>query len=145
MSQSVDERREHRPQAQSTSIYSVALLIPLVGQGARAGVSLLQLPEIFAPLTTLVFPGSPRGRLGAAAPLRESHAPGERLALRTQFLRFRRRPVSVRVYTMADLYGKPLSCLLFARHGSLECGESYGYLAPGAGAHGAVLSGALIE
>ena len=41
MSQSVDERREHRPQAQSTSIYSVALLIPLVGQGARAGVSVL--------------------------------------------------------------------------------------------------------
>ena len=55
LSQCVDERREHRPQAQSTSIYSVALLIPLVGQGARAGVSLLQLPEIFAPLTPLVF------------------------------------------------------------------------------------------
>ena len=27
----------------------------------------------------------------------------------------------------------------------LGCGESYGYLAPGAGAHGAVLSGALTE
>ena len=42
MSQSVDERREHRPQAQSTSIYSVALLIPLIVQEARAGLSVLQ-------------------------------------------------------------------------------------------------------
>ena len=32
---------------------------------------------------------SPRGRLGAAAPLREGRAPSERLALRTPFLRFR--------------------------------------------------------
>ena len=42
MSQCVDERREHRPQAQSTSNYSVALLIPLIGQEARAGLSVLQ-------------------------------------------------------------------------------------------------------
>ena len=55
MSQSVDERREHRPQARSTSIYSVALLILLVFQEVCTGVSVLQLPEIFAPLTPLVF------------------------------------------------------------------------------------------
>ena len=35
------------------------------------------------------FPGGPHGRLGAAAPLREGHAPSERPALRTPFLRFR--------------------------------------------------------
>ena len=65
MSQSVDERREHRPQAQSTSIYSVALLIPLVGQEARAGLSVLQ-PR--CGMVTLF---------------------GERLALRTPCPRFR--------------------------------------------------------
>ena len=55
MSQGVDEKREHKSQAQSMSISDVVHLIPLIGQGARTGVSVLQLPEIFAPLTPLVF------------------------------------------------------------------------------------------
>ena len=61
LSQSFDERREHRPQAQSMSmsmsIPTVALLISLVFLGVCTGVSVLQLPEIFAPLTPLVFQG----------------------------------------------------------------------------------------
>ena len=38
LSQSVDERRGRRPQARSTSISTVALLIPLVFQGVRMDI-----------------------------------------------------------------------------------------------------------
>ena len=39
------------------SISDVVHLIPLIGQGARTGVSVLQLTEIFEPLTPLVLQG----------------------------------------------------------------------------------------
>ena len=74
----------------------------------RAAVPVLPLLEIFAPLTPLVSPGSPHGRLGAAAPLRESHVFGGRLALRTLFLRFRSDQFPYEFYTIADLHGQLL-------------------------------------
>ena len=83
-----EEALEEEAQGTSPDAVGEANLANRKPPRVRAGVPALPLLEIFTPLTPPGFPGSPRGRLGAAAPLREGHAPSERLALRTPFLRF---------------------------------------------------------